>query len=193
LDALASGAVQVVVNVGILTEGWDCPRVSCVVLARPTKSLGLYLQMAGRALRPFSGKRDCIILDHGGNAYTHGLVTDPRFFSVEPESKIKDTIIPVKVCVKCFANYRGKICPSCGEISNNSDKIELPKVAAGNLIEFKQSVINIQERYYKDMLQIQYRQNKPDTWAAVQFKTKFNKWPPHKLTGNIWNKRRKLG
>jgi len=52
LDRLASGETQVVVNVGIISEGYDCPIASCIILARPTKQLGLYRQMAGRGLRP---------------------------------------------------------------------------------------------------------------------------------------------
>jgi DNA repair protein RadD len=51
LVGLASGKVEVVVNCAVLTEGWDCPTASCLVLARSTKSIGLYRQMAGRVLR----------------------------------------------------------------------------------------------------------------------------------------------
>ena len=52
LAALASGAAEVCCNAMVLTEGWDCPEVSCLVLMRPTKSLGLFRQMVGRVLRP---------------------------------------------------------------------------------------------------------------------------------------------
>jgi DNA repair protein RadD len=64
LARLAAGQVEVVCNAMVLTEGWDQPSVSCLVLARPTKSLGLYRQMVGRALRPAPGKTDALILDH---------------------------------------------------------------------------------------------------------------------------------
>jgi superfamily II DNA or RNA helicase len=76
LARLASGAVDVVTNCAVLTEGWDCPAVGCVVLARPTKSLGLYRQMCGRILRPYPGKVDAIILDHAGSTYAHGFICD---------------------------------------------------------------------------------------------------------------------
>jgi superfamily II DNA or RNA helicase len=69
LARLASGETQGVTNVGILTEGFDCPDVGCVILARPTKSFGLYRQMCGRGLRPAAGKTDVIILDHSGAIY----------------------------------------------------------------------------------------------------------------------------
>jgi superfamily II DNA or RNA helicase len=64
LAQLAAGQIDVVTNAMVLTEGWDSPSVSCLVLARPTKSLGLYRQMVGRVLRPAPGKTDALILDH---------------------------------------------------------------------------------------------------------------------------------
>jgi DNA repair protein RadD len=76
LARLASGETEVVSNCMVLTEGWDCPPVSCCVLARPTKQLGLYCQMVGRILRPFKGKADAIILDHAGAVYRHGPPSD---------------------------------------------------------------------------------------------------------------------
>ncbi len=58
-----SGRVQVVANVAVLTEGFDDPGVSCVAMARPTRSEGLYAQCVGRGTRLFEGKKDCLILD----------------------------------------------------------------------------------------------------------------------------------
>lgn len=69
---LAAGETLVVSNVGIVTEGFDCPNVESVILARPTRSLILYLQMIGRGLRAATGKKRAIILDHGMNAPRHG-------------------------------------------------------------------------------------------------------------------------
>lgn len=60
LARLASGEIDVVTNCQVLTEGWDCPAVSCLVLARPTKSIGLYLQMVGRVMRPAPGKSNAL-------------------------------------------------------------------------------------------------------------------------------------
>src|SRR6202042_2180962 len=72
LARLASGATTLVSNVGVLCEGWDLPACKCMLLARPTKSLALYMQMAGRILRPWEDV-DPIILDHGGNVDRHGM------------------------------------------------------------------------------------------------------------------------
>lgn len=90
----ARGDFQFLVNVGIATEGYDCPTVACVAIARPTKSRALYTQMAGRGLRVLaglvegvdgaderlarvaaSGKPDCLLLDFAGNAGKHALVS----------------------------------------------------------------------------------------------------------------------
>src|SRR5690606_1055821 len=57
------GRTQVLTNVGVLTEGFDDPGVSCVAMARPTRSEGLYAQCVGRGTRPSPGKKDCLILD----------------------------------------------------------------------------------------------------------------------------------
>ena len=75
LTRYAHGDVQVVCNAMVLTEGWDAPWCSAAVLARPTSSASLYVQMAGRALRPHPGKRDAMILDVVGVTGRHRLAS----------------------------------------------------------------------------------------------------------------------
>ena len=70
-----SGEFQFLCNVGVLTEGYDDPAVSCIGMARPTKSRSLYAQCAGRGLRIFPGKADCLLLDFVGNSGRHSLVS----------------------------------------------------------------------------------------------------------------------
>ncbi|HUG50754.1 MAG TPA: DEAD/DEAH box helicase family protein [Terrimesophilobacter sp.] len=70
-----SGRYQFLCNVGVLTEGYDDPAVSCVAMARPTKSRSLYAQCAGRGLRILAGKEDCLLLDFVGNSGTHSLAS----------------------------------------------------------------------------------------------------------------------
>jgi superfamily II DNA or RNA helicase len=72
---LAAGETRVLVSVGVLTEAWDCPPVSCVLIARPTRLPGLYAQMVGRGLRPADGKSDCLVLDTVGVSRQQQLVT----------------------------------------------------------------------------------------------------------------------
>jgi superfamily II DNA or RNA helicase len=78
-------------NVGIATEGVDVPDTEVVIMNRATKSLGLFVQMVGRGLRPANGKVECIVLDHGGNTIRHGFVEeyDLQDFSLEGFAKKK--------------------------------------------------------------------------------------------------------
>jgi len=70
-----AGAYQFLCNVGVLTEGYDDPGVSCIAMARPTKSRSLYAQCAGRGLRILPGKEDCLLLDFVGNSGQHKLAS----------------------------------------------------------------------------------------------------------------------
>lgn len=72
-----AGKIKVLVSVGMLAKGFDDPRTSCIVIARPTKSLMLHYQILGRVLRIFEGKTNGIIIDHAGNLLRNGLPTDP--------------------------------------------------------------------------------------------------------------------
>lgn len=86
LQRFADGEITVVVNCGVLTEGYDCPEMSCVLVARPTKSRALYQQMVGRGLRlaPWIGKADCLVLDVAGSSLKHKLVTVASLEGKEP-------------------------------------------------------------------------------------------------------------
>lgn len=75
LAEYAAGDIQVICNAMVLTEGWDAPWCSAVVIARPTSSASLYVQMAGRALRPHPGKTDALIIDVVGVTGKHRLAS----------------------------------------------------------------------------------------------------------------------
>lgn len=105
LTAFDRGEFPALVSVEMLIEGWDCPRVDCVVLLRATRSLVFYHQMVGRGLRLFHCKQDCFVMDFGGNIERHGPID-----RADPEK--------TKVCKKCLARilieYRE--CPVCGAV-----------------------------------------------------------------------------
>ena len=96
------GYLKVVTNCMILTEGFDLPELSCCILARPTKSESLYLQMAGRVLRTAEGKHDAIILDHGGCWSSFGGPHIERHWSLEGAAKRRREKDGAEV-VKCQA------------------------------------------------------------------------------------------
>jgi superfamily II DNA or RNA helicase len=136
LQRLESGQTLVVSNCGVLCEGWDQPAVKCAILARPTKSTGLYLQQAGRILRPFGGQQ-AIILDHAGCALEHGLPQDEREFSLEDSADKSGELlgeVPTKVCEQCFTVVPAatRTCPACGfEFEGR----EMPIEQEGTLVE----------------------------------------------------------
>jgi superfamily II DNA or RNA helicase len=80
--------IQVLVNVDLFGEGFDCPDVEFIQLARPTLSLAKYLQQVGRGMRVFEGKKYCLILDNVGLYRLFGLPSDDRDWQAMFEGKI---------------------------------------------------------------------------------------------------------
>ena len=83
VEEFKAGIYKVLCNVNIFTEGFDCPDIEVVMLARPTKSFSLYLQQVGRVMRPFQGKEHGLILDNASLWSEHGLVTKDMKWSLE--------------------------------------------------------------------------------------------------------------
>lgn len=80
LRDFSAGQIDFVTNCMVLTEGFDEPSVSCIVIARPTTNVGLHVQMIGRGLRTFPGKADCLVLDVVGATQRHALVSPIELF-----------------------------------------------------------------------------------------------------------------
>lgn len=125
IEDFKTGKIMVLCNCMVLTEGFDEPTVSCVVLARPTKNKGLYVQMGGRGLRTSEGKEDCYILDHSGNVYRHGKLDDHMHWSLDTRKlKAADSKADAKkressqiTCPACSCVYSGQVrCPVCGNV-----------------------------------------------------------------------------
>jgi len=188
LANLTSGKIQVVINMGVLTEGWDCPPVSCVDIARPTKSLGLYLQMAGRALRPHHGKSDCVIIDHGGNTMRHGLVSDDRDFTLEGDNG-KMPPANLKTCFQCHMVHSEYKCPACGHVNKKPkreltteeqqyleemridadlEEVDMEKIMSKRLVELE---------YLEQVLAEQQAKAYKVGYAKKMFMQKFGRWP----------------
>jgi len=119
LAAYASGEARIVVNVAVLTEGWDHPPTSCVVLLRPSSFKCTMIQMVGRGLRtvdpaehPGIVKRDCIVLDFGTSSQIHGCLEQ----DVDLDSEPGEGEAPTKTCPSCEAEVPIAVmeCPICG-------------------------------------------------------------------------------
>ena len=120
LDWFYSTNDAILCNVGILTTGFDCPEIECVLIYRATKMLPLFLQMVGRGSRVTPEKKDFTVLDFGNNCATHGLWEIDRSWSLEPPKKRsnKKDAPMIKECTACHAYIpiNIKICPECGFI-----------------------------------------------------------------------------
>lgn len=89
IEAFKKGDIQVLVNVDIFSEGFDCPDVEFVQLARPTLSLAKYLQMVGRGLRVAKGKKNCVIIDNVGLYRVFGLPSQVWNWKATFEGKLR--------------------------------------------------------------------------------------------------------
>lgn len=179
------GELQVVVNIGCLTTGCDWPWVSCIVLARPTKSEMLLSQIIGRGLRtsPDTDKRDCMVLDHTTTTERLGFVTDIVWDRLDdgkspsPAQRQKaDEDLP-KECGKCHMLKPPKTreCPNCGHVAVRQPKVE---TIAGALIEAlpkkgKQYTLRQQQEWYSACLWELQRRNKNPGQAWHLFIGKF--------------------
>jgi DNA repair protein RadD len=194
LEKLARGVVEVVCNCAVLTEGWDCPEVSCIVLARPTRSLGLYRQMTGRTLRPSPGIINALVLDHAGAVFQHGFVDDPIEWTLSEDRLAENTAHSARgrykapaltTCPECKAvRFEGQQCPVC-----HWQAVQRPRsveIADGELgvVSRTRSVQNLahsaDERlnFFGQLLFIANERGYKAGWAAHKFKEKFGKWPP---------------
>lgn len=116
-----NGETLVMVTCEIVSEGFDLPAIEVAILLRPTKSLSLYLQQVGRALRMFDGKDCAIILDHVGAVMRHGYPDSDREWTldgvVRKKRKNEERAVDIKRCPMCFFIHKpAPKCPECGHV-----------------------------------------------------------------------------
>lgn len=104
------------VNINVLTMGFDAPHIDCVVLLRATESPGLYYQMLGRAFRLAPGKSEALILDYGENIVRHGPVDDIELNRRRRKKRGGEQEFPAKACPECQSVVPVSVlaCPDCG-------------------------------------------------------------------------------
>lgn len=136
LDRFKTGAIQVLVSVDLISEGFDVPACDCAILLRPTASLSVYLQQVGRALRP--SDQPAIILDCAGNSATHGLPCTPKAWSLDgiaPKSRSELAAVAIRVCPACYGVHRpAAACPYCGHVHAVIQKAP-PREVQADLVE----------------------------------------------------------
>mgnify|MGYP005812438807 CR=1 FL=1 len=193
LSDLRNGRIKVLSNCQVLTEGWDCPKVSCVIICRPTLSLGLHLQMLGRSLRIFPNKKDTLIIDHAGNVYRHGFIDDDRDFKLtmtKVKAKDKRIVEPIEkqpiTCLECdgtvyMPTREQRACPNCGHIPTKKEQKILIK--QGRLVEVPKEKIELEydkKDFYAELLYYSRQRGYNDGWASHVFKEKYKHFPHSK-------------
>jgi superfamily II DNA or RNA helicase len=193
-----NGEYPVVVNIGTLTTGvdWD---VRCIILARPTKSEMLYVQIIGRGLRTAEGKESALILDHSDTTERLGFVTDIHHDELDvgrpkDKAKAKERKTPLprecKAC-SCLIPAGAKNCPECGAetkretgiIERHGELLELVPGMALKKQAKKEMSAEDRERFYYELLGYADERGYKSGWAGNQYRERFGTWPP-----NFWGK-----
>ena len=195
LAKLAAGTIEVLCNAMVLCEGWDSPAVSCLILARPTKSMPLYRQMVGRVIRSSPGKRDAVVCDHSGATLLHGLIEDKIHWTLAPGEKARNLeqiareqhrTPGLATCPECGAvRKQGQPCPSCGWRPQR--RPVAVETAEGELYEVGRAPVTplaiSREQFYRELAWYATRHNHKAGWIAWRFKARYGDWPPRSWNG----------
>ncbi len=184
---------MIICNCMVLTEGFDAPNAEVCVLARPTKSKGLYIQMVGRVLRPYDDKEYAVILDHSGSVYRHGFIDEDQEWTLTHGCEVaatsgvaKESEEKVIICEGCFRSYSGSnICPECGKMHNPKSRYVETINGRLGLVDKKTKTVNktieynsdFKTDFYAELLGYAYMKHYSDGWAKWKYKSKFNEWP----------------
>lgn len=204
LQDLQDDKIKVLSNCMVLTEGWDQPKISCVIIARPTKSYSMYLQMVGRALRPAENKKDTLIIDHSGCVYEHGFPEDVPDWQLTV-SKIKERekkkIEPIEkqpfTCVECDTVYKPTKeqpeCPNCSFVPTKKEQAIL--IQQGRLIELPKMKVKTddKQKFYAELLYYAKQKGFKEGWASHTFKRKFGHFPHSKKVFPIATSKETMG
>lgn len=182
IDRFRAGQITVLSNVAILAEGFDAPETSCMILARPTRSLIRFIQMAGRILRPADHKTVGLILDHSGSLAKLGFPTDDLPLELDDgkpkktEAKQKDERPKEKVCRACGYVDKKKRhkCPACGFAPERKSEVE---VEPGELVKIKRRTTQDKQEIYSALFGYAQSKGYQSGWVAHKYKEITGVWP----------------
>jgi superfamily II DNA or RNA helicase len=207
---LQHGVTQVVVNCFLLSYGIDIPAVECVVLARPTRSVVLYLQAIGRGMRPSPGKDVCLLIDHGRVVESLGPPAYDREWSLDDQNankkqadqfqrERKSVTEKNRDCQDCGCSWlvseEGNNCPHCGW--QHKPKAKVIEVQQAELIAGVEDTADFGaiDRFHAEACWW-YRERWPDRWQAkqnsgrfwawVQCRTKFKRPDDERIPSRYW-------
>lgn len=186
LRDFAAGRVKVIVNVFVLTEGWDCPATDCVTVARKMGSCSMFLQAAGRGARPSPGKSSWMLLDLAGITHLHGHPFDDRVYSLEGPGIMLAGDKGPRFCRSCGEELREPgPCPDCGGVQRSRVK---PVRFSGDPLERfgKYQVDTEAERIARLAKWIRVLEADGKSWksALYKYKTTYAGYAPKKIVSH---------
>ncbi|MBF0181933.1 MAG: DEAD/DEAH box helicase family protein [Magnetococcales bacterium] len=169
ITAFKRGEIRSLASMGVLTTGFNAPAVDLIAMLRPTKSTGLYVQIAGRGMRLAPGKTDCLVLDFAGNVQRHGPID-----MVKPKQPgTGDGEAPVKTCQECRTINHAAVrhCTQCGHEfpPPENDKLEATATTKEILTSGKVEWVKVYDIAY----QRHQKEGKP-TSMRVEYLCGFN-------------------
>jgi DNA repair protein RadD len=199
LARLAKGEIELVTKAMVLTEGWDQPSVSCLVLARPMKSLGLYRQMVGRVLRPAPGKTDALIIDHAGATLIHGFAEEPIEWTLHKDQRAENKAqtqrqsssdMALTSCPECHAvRMASQPCIAYGwkpqrkPVAVPVTDEDLVRLERDRTSQSAAPTSETKRSLHAQLLWIAQEKNYHPGWAAHKFKEQFGHWSPRTTPG----------
>jgi superfamily II DNA or RNA helicase len=197
LDSFENGDTQVICSCDLFIEGVDIPSIGCVFIARSTKSIRIWMQMGGRGMRPFPGKKDMILIDHSGSFAEHGPFHEINDWKLDSSHKMTNpsqaarkarNSKPIE-CPLCTNIYTGQLkCPQCGNIPTKAQfgkDIEYVDGILGEIVlstgKAKVHVPTMAEKkdWYQQAKNYAFAKGKDDKWISAMFKACYNGWPPY--------------
>lgn len=182
LDRFKRGALKMLCNVSVLTEGVDVPDASVCILGSKCEHQGGYLQKAGRVLRPADGKAEAKLIDLTGAVYQHGLPTDDRIYSLEGDAITRklNRVPALSTCQLCGAVYpAARKCVRCGFVPDYTappvhiHNVNLKAVYAGKL-----TPKGAKQEEFTRLLSVARERNFTLAWVKDEYQTLFDEEPP---------------
>ena len=179
LRRLATGQTTVVSNCMVLTEGWDLPALECAIIARPTASLNLHLQMIGRVMRACEGKDGATVLDHAGNHHVHGLATRRLDYTLTDEKVGSSEPLGLRRCGSCGLLFEdgAEQCPECGWAPAEAERRRPSIHGEGELVEFDDADFEYRREFWRLLEAQRQAAGYRPGWSYYQFKDRFGVAP----------------
>jgi DNA repair protein RadD len=184
LDDLKHGRIDILCNCGLFLQGLDMPELKAVIMLRPTQSIVVHVQTAGREMRPWNDIQP-ILLDHVGNCRRLGHPCDDRKYSLHgrPKRAKGDQADKAKVCKKCYAiaDADATECPACGE-PFAAPRREIKYVEDIDLVALqeqeRQATEKAKKTQFERFWQIAFRDGFDASWVVRRFAERFGDAPP---------------